>query len=127
MIIVNRNGITRTVILTKRHAIKFPTIRYGWGKFLYGLLSNIDEARFAPLSDHFKLCPTIYSAPGGWMNIQPRCQPLTDDEWHSVELQSDAYSEHGQHTWQGMNCDFKRDNFGTLNGSIILLDYGQLT
>jgi hypothetical protein len=120
---INFDGITRTVILTKRYAIKFPAIRNGWRMFLYGLLSNTDEQRFTCLADQFKLCPTIFSLPGGWMNVQPRCQPLTDDEWSTIA----HLWEPGVSDWCGMSCDFKRDNFGTLDGEIILLDYGQLT
>ena len=123
MININRHGITRTVILTNRYAIKFPTMRYGWSKFLIGLLSNMDEVRFTCLADHFKLCPTLFNVPGGWMNVQPRCQPLTDDEWSTIE----HLWEPGASNWCGISCDFKRDNFGTLNGVIVLLDYGQLT
>jgi hypothetical protein len=124
MITINRQGITRTVILTKRYAIKLPALRHGWAKFLYGLLSNIDEARFACMANEFALCPTIFAMPGGWLNIQPRCQTLSDAEWRLIAwIERDDKRD----TWQGMSCDFKRDNFGTLNGRIVLLDYGQLT
>lgn len=121
--IIKRNGITRTVFLTKCYAVKLPTMRYGWRLFLHGLLSNMEEKRFTPLAGQFKLCPTIFSIWGGWLNVQSRCQPLTDDEWSSIE----HLWEPGLSKWEGFSCDFKRDNFGTLNDNIVLLDYGHVT
>lgn len=118
-----RTGITRTVILTRKRAYKFPTLRYGWDKFLRGLLSNMQEMRFSPLSAHFKLCPVLWAIPGGWLTVMPRCAPLTDEEWASIE----HLWEPGASDWNGLSCDFKRDNLGTLDGEIVLLDYGDLT
>lgn len=112
------SGVTRRVFLIAEHAIKVPRVRYGWDKFLRGLLSNIQEQRFSCMSAQFSLCPTRWSMWGGWLNIQQRCKPLTDEEWATIEHFSD---------WNGFSCDFKRENFGTLNGRIVLLDYGELT
>lgn len=120
---VVRNGITRTVILTRHHAIKFPTLRYGWDKFLRGLLSNMSEARFSCLSEQFRLCPVIWSARGGFMNVMPRCEPLGDAQWERIAI--DPAREPWE--WNGFQCDFKYDNFGVLDGRIVLLDYGELT
>lgn len=122
-----RNGITRTVLLIGPWAIKVPTVRYGWHKFLLGLLSNMGEKTFSCVADRMHLCPTIFSTPGGWLNVQRRCMPLTDVEWADVELCGDENSEYGCSKWFGFDSDFKRENFGTLNGQVVLLDYGELT
>lgn len=115
-------GITRAVLLIGRYAIKAPRVRYGWDKFLLGLLSNMQEGRFSVLAKEFALAPTVFSLPGGWLNIQRRCDPLTDAEWDEVEARC------GQdRNWGDMSCDFKRDNFGTIDGQIVLLDYGEVT
>lgn len=118
-------GITRRVLLVGSYAIKVPRLRFGWSKLLYGLLSNMTEARFTCLADQFRLCPTVFSVPGGFLNVQRRCEPLSDEEWEQTRLNHDDV--HGRGDWQGMACDFKRDNFGTLNGRVVLLDFGELT
>ncbi len=110
-----RSGITRIVWLIGPYAIKIPNPRYGWDKFLRGLLSNMTEYRFTPLAEKFNLTPVIWSLWGGWLNIQLRCEPITDEE----------FSRLNESDW--MTCDFKRENFGKLNGRILLLDYGELT
>ena len=120
-------GITRAVLLVGGYAIKVPRLRYGWSKLLYGLLSNMTEARFTSLADQFRLCPTVFSLPGGFLNVQLRCQPLTDEQWADVELSGGEDSEYGRSDWHGMTCDFKRDNFGTLDGRVVLLDFGEVT
>lgn len=117
-------GITRRVWLIGPYAIKFPRIRYGWNKFLRGLLSNMTEAVMSPVADEYALAPTLFSIWGGWMNIQRRCEPLTDEEWDSIDRDDIPPCDV---RWGDMDCDFKRDNFGTLNGRIVLLDYGELT
>lgn len=114
------HGVTRSVLLIGKYAIKFPTVRYGWDKFLRGLLSNMCEAQFNVLSDEMHLCPTIWAMWGGWCNVQRRCKPLTDEQWFPLAL---AHED----TWFGFLADHKRDNFGSLGGRIVLLDYGELT
>lgn len=58
------------------------------------------------------------------MNVQRRCEPLTDEEWNEID-RDDVPPCNVR--WNGMDCDFKRDNFGTYYGVIVLLDYGELT
>lgn len=110
-----RSGITRIVWLIGPYAIKIPNPRYGWGKFLYGLLSNMTERRFSTVAEKFRLAPVIWSMWGGWLNVQRRCEPIIDEEFEALN----------EDDW--IPCDFKRENFGKLNGRILLLDYGELT
>lgn len=114
-----RSGITRIAWLIGPYAIKVPNVRYGWGNFLRGLLSNMQEARFSPMSDTFHLAPVLFSLRGGWLNVQRRCAPLSDEQWVLLE------GEGGR--WKDFECDFKRDNFGFLKGRVVLLDYGEMT
>lgn len=120
-------GCTRAVLLVGPYAIKFPRVRYGWVKLLQGLLSNMTEARFTSLSGHFALAPTLFAIPGGFLNVQRRCQPLTDLEWSHIESMCRPDADFGPADWNGFSCDFKRDNFGTINGTIVLLDFGEYT
>lgn len=108
------HGVTRSVLLIGPYALKFPSVRYGWGKFLQGLLSNMCERQFKPLAAKYRLAPIVFGVPGGWLTVQRRCESLTDDEWEQIG------------DWNGMDCDFKRENFGTLEGHVVLLDYGEL-
>lgn len=118
-------GVTRMVFLTRRYAIKVPRIDYGWFMFLTGLLSNIAEVSFSVLAEEFHLCPCVWHIPGGWLNVQPRCRPLSDQEW--AELNDPPEHEYSDKKWYGMSCDFQRANFGVLNNEIVLLDYGNVT
>lgn len=120
-------GITRAVLLIGPYAIKVPRVRYGWSKFLYGLLSNMTEARFKPLADKWSLAPVVFAVPGGWLNVQRRCEPIGDDDWNHISHDGEYEAMNGLPYWNGMSCDFKRDNFGTLDGRVVLLDYGEVT
>lgn len=121
-----RNGITRAVLLIGPYAIKFPRWRYGWFKYLCGLRSNMIEWQFRDMADEYHLAPTIWHIPGGFMNVQRRCEPLSYEEW--LAICCDNYCHPMDHEWYGMqSIDFKHDNFGTIDGRVVLLDYGELT
>lgn len=109
-------GVTRFVILIGPCAFKLPQLKYGWRMFLRGLLSNMTEAEFAPLADELALSPTVFSIWGGFLNVQRRCVPLTDEQWRPMSRLK---------KWRGLDCDYKRDNFGMLDGRVVLLDFGE--
>lgn len=81
-------GLTRTVILTPRYAIKIPRL-CGWGRGLTdiwwtlarGVLANQGEADWwkwvhdGDGHDGDKFCPVLASHLGGLINIYPRCAP----------------------------------------------------
>lgn len=80
-------GITRTVLVTGRYAIKFPSLRpYGGGltgllwSICRGILANQGEAewwREATPDQRPYLCPVLRSWLGGVINIYPACRQLT--------------------------------------------------
>lgn len=111
------SGTTRLVILIGKWAVKLPAFHRGWALTLRGLLANMQEASFTCLADEMRLCPVVFSLPGGWLSVQRRCEPLTDCQWSSISGITDR-------SWHGMHCDFKRPNFGALDGRVVLLDYG---
>lgn len=111
-----KSGVTRVVILLGNIAIKIPNPRYGWSKFLYGLLSNMQESRMSCLSNKWSLAPTIWQIKGGWLNIQQRCDPISHEDFEKLSPSDFPIA-----------CDFKIENFGRLKGRIVLLDYGELT
>jgi hypothetical protein len=120
------HGVTRSVLLVGPYALKFPSVRYGWNKFLRGLLSNMCERQFKPLAAKYRLAPVVFGVPGGWLTVQRRCEPLTAEQWSDLLFLYDEGPPVGV-DWHGFSCDFKRDNFGTIDGSVVLLDYGELT
>lgn len=82
---VVRTGITRTVILTARHAIKVPSLRGGsTGKrlesFCWGLLANLSERQWYDYAGWggaaAPVAPVLRSWLGGLVQVYPRCDPL---------------------------------------------------
>lgn len=126
--IVNRRGITRTVIITRRYAIKIPSFRtYGDGfagmlwSVCRGILANQSEAMWWKHSPpDTPLCPVLRSWLGCLINVYPRCRPfevsaereleMHNREWFPVEMDPQA-------------SDNKPENYGWLNGRVVLLDY----
>lgn len=78
-----RRGITRTVLLTKRYAVKLPSLRaHGDGlagllwSFCRGVLANQAERTWSSYDAWAgKLCPVLRSWLGGIVNVYPRCEP----------------------------------------------------
>ena len=115
-------GCTRIVLLTSKYAVKIPNFRYEWRHFLKGLINNIEEAWLSKLSQgnvepfaSYCICPVLFSIPGGWLSIMPRCERLTDKQWDVLE-KTDAFPELD---------DWKPENFGVLDGLIVQLDYAR--
>jgi len=104
------HGITRSVFLTRRWAIKIPTFR-SWSLFLHGLLANMQEAFWWSATHDSRLCPVRFSVPGGFLVIMERANP--------VENENIPYEE-----YEGLPLDPKPTNFGMLRGKLVLLDYG---
>lgn len=119
-----KTGITRLVILTKRYAIKFPRFDYGWRLFIEGIRANLNEREFyeiANIPDNQltkalpHICPILWSSWGAWIIVMPRCSPLilTDIKTRDVFL-----------VLEKLVGDHKDDNYGILNGKVVMFDYG---
>lgn len=83
------------------------------------------EKEFTTMASEYGLAPTMFGLWGGFMNIQVRCSPLTDDEWQSIWVAPERIN--WVKNWHGFDCDYKRDNFGVIggpDGEIVLFDYG---
>lgn len=115
-----RRGITRTVVLTRRYAIKLPSLRsYGQGlegrlwSIARGLLANQSEKEWAGYEANRGLvCPVLRSWLGGLTQVYPRCAPLRGDEAEADLPRLDPNPG-----------DDKPTNFGWLNGRIVRIDY----
>ena len=125
MTILWHGGVTRTVILTKRWAIKLPCLVYGWKYFLYGFLANMQELEWSGFDE--RLCPIRFALPGGALVVMPRCEPLTDEEFcdsvaEDWNLMCDLST--GEKLCAELPVEMKTCSFGRLNGRIVAVDYG---
>jgi hypothetical protein len=109
-------GTTRTVLLTKRFAFKFPSA-VEWRLFLLGLLGNMQEARFSGLSPN--LCPVLFSIWGGFLVVMPRCRPLSISDFGELDVTKFTHLSD-----MTLPVENKMDSFGWLNGKIVAVDYG---
>lgn len=115
---VTKSGITRTVILTQRWAIKVPSVRYKgsrmWG-FAQGVLANLSEKDWSSWPG---VCPQKRCWLGGLIAVYPRCEP------HGILTQP----EHNDPWWRAISpglpgCDAKLDNLGLLDGQLVWTDF----
>jgi hypothetical protein len=154
-----RFGSVRTIFLARRRVFKLPgrwmwSDRHWWWDFLLrGLLSNMQERRFAA-EGWSELCPVSFSLPGGFLVVMPRAEPLADADWQELDYRAfvtrgDAYVAENfdarAGSWrQGdrgqplhglilgnaepeagiVPAEYKRDSFGLINGRIVAVDYG---
>ena len=110
------NGSTRTVILTKKYAIKIPYIGK-YKNFLYGLLANKSEVRFNKLKDN-RLCPVIFYVPFGLTVVMPRCVEISLQDFEAV-IKSDFRLKPFP-----IPVESKSDSFGYYNNKTVAVDYG---
>lgn len=113
-----KHGTTRTAILIWSYAFKIPILKYGWKMFLQGLLANLNEVMFSRMKDE-RLCPVLHHLPLGFLNIMPRAETLTDSEWQTIDWDYFFPPEGFK-----IPSEDKRCSFGTYNGKIVSVDYG---
>lgn len=114
-------GATRTVILTKRLAIKLPRVyrknrQWEWTQFLHGLLANLQERYWSNYHTRTALCPVWFADPVGLLVVMPRCRPL---ERRICPVEVLWFQE-----YERVPCDWAQENWGWHNGRVVLIDYG---
>lgn len=110
-------GITRTVLLVGRWAVKVPSLR-SYNDGVAGVLWSISHGVQANLSERTwsgsdaGYCPVLWSL-AGLVNVYPRCAPVDP----AAVIDYDAVAE-----W---NCptDRKPENLGWLDGRLVWVDY----
>lgn len=110
-------GISRTVYLVGPYAIKVPCARYGWAKWLRGLIANLQE-RSIGRAGLEGVCPVLFADPLGFVVVMPRAEPLPGD------LSAEAYDRFVNRADYVIPAENKADSFGYLNGELVALDYG---
>ncbi|QIG74836.1 hypothetical protein EVC12_201 [Rhizobium phage RHph_I42] len=115
-------GSTRWVFLTRKHAIKIPTLN-SWRLFLHGLLGNMQEATFWTTKDD-RLCPVLFALPGGFLSIMARCAPLSADSYENLDVETWASPDDSiAHDFK-VPVEDKLSSFGVYDGRIVAVDYG---
>jgi hypothetical protein len=126
------NGVTRIVILAGPWAFKIARFNYSWPNFLRGLLGNMQERDFWT-TKWPELCPVLWASWGGFLNIQKRARPLTDDEWEVFDFDgfADPRDWHEERIVKGrypegnyVPVENKRCSFGVIDNQIVAVDYG---
>lgn len=123
-------GATRTVILTRRWAIKIPGAwahRPGlwWRTILLGMLGNMQEASFTMLR-HPKLCPVWFALPGGFALVMRRARSVSIAEYLDMlkDGRADAFFAPDPGDGFMVPAERKFDSLGWLDGRLVAIDYG---
>jgi hypothetical protein len=129
---VVRSGITRTVILTHRYAIKVPSLRRhgdGFAGLLWsisrGILANQSETQWwrnSPAENRGTLCPVLHSWLGGIINIYPRCALYRCTPEQELMMFAREWSPIIEAEFPAPG-DNKPDNFGWHDGRLVRIDY----
>ncbi len=113
-----RTGITRTVILIGKYAIKIPTMRGCTTRDMRGRMDGFAHGIIANNSEYLwhtqegfrgKVAPVLHSFGWGLVQVYPRCEPLPPGA-EAPLLDPDP-------------GDHKDDNHGLWNGRVVWLDY----
>lgn len=116
---LNKQGITRIVILYKNIAIKIPNFLYNHQHFLQGCYVNWCERTFyknmKSISHqfHYKVAPSYFCSWFGLIQIQARCEPMTEE---LTDKQKEEFEPI-------CGLDNKKENFGWYKGKLVCLDY----
>jgi len=116
-------GTHRVTYLIGNFALKRPVL-CPWRLFLHGLLANIQERTFSA-AGWSKLCPVLFSIPGGWLNIMQRAEPLTREQFFALDYAE--WIKGGTDLPEGewvIPVENKLDSFGLIDGRVVAVDYG---
>ncbi|MPZ48210.1 MAG: hypothetical protein GEU75_02670 [Dehalococcoidia bacterium] len=123
---VNREGLTRVVLLTDKHVVKLPNFlglrssESSWLLFLQALVENAREAKASRLNHLVdnKLCPVVFAIPGGWLNVMKRADPVPAQVFNALDYA--AFIRCGDY-W--LAVENKQSSFGFLDGRLVAIDY----
>lgn len=133
-----KTGVTRWVLLTKKYAIKFPSL-YSYRHFLQGILGNEQECFwYRNFKWTKKLCPVLWKSWGYFVIIMPKVRVMTDEEatqewgWkyersatlECFETPLDKFLKIEEGEDSIFPAEKKSDSFGWLDGRIVIIDYG---
>ncbi len=121
-----RHGISRTVLLTRRWAIKVPSGRGGsiggargrLQSLAWGVLANQSEYQWYAFEGWAgQVAPVLRSWLWGLVQVYPRCDPLPVDD------RGEYMGDDPLPVLEPDPGDHKLDNYGLLDGRVVRLDY----
>lgn len=120
-----KSGVTRSAVIIGAWVFKFPSLR-SWKMFLQGLLGNMQEREWSGFSP--RLCPVKFALWGGFLNVMPYAQPLSDAEWATLDKVTFNQVRRGPDGTY-LPVEHKRDSFGWLEDAegepvLTIVDYG---
>lgn len=123
-------GATRTVILTKRYAIKLPRFyrsgrAFEWSRILLGMLANLQERYWSQFNCH-QLCPVLFADPVGLLVVMPRCEQVEPKFGNSAIACPVEFLWWERWGTEGARVPVENvaENFGYLGGRLVSFDYG---
>lgn len=123
MVKICKIGVTRTVILVGKYAIKLPCLHQNYEMFIEGIRANMAEGRFVNFSSDAPLAKTFYSNRFGLLNIQERVRPVRNKRLFIPELC--VLCAKGFLPEDFYRNDPKPENFGYNSKNVLVkIDYG---
>lgn len=114
-----KKGACRAVLLTAKYAFKFPRFN-SWQGFLWGLLSNRQEAVFSKTKDP-RLCPVLFCLPLGFLVVMPRLLEMTQEEFNILgEEKLEAFINQDEMI---VPAELKASSFGWMDGDQLMAMY----
>jgi hypothetical protein len=117
---LHRTGTTRLTLCVGRYALKLP-------RGLFGCAANHGERvewKRATPERRVNMCPLLWGAPFGLINVMRRAVPLTSEQHRDLRTNG------GLPDWKympgGPDCPFeyhKPSDWGYLDGRLVALDY----
>lgn len=121
-----KKGTSRTVLLTKRYAFKFPSM-YDWKQFCLGMVDNMTEWEWREIAKNpnAHICPPLWCSPLGLLLIMPKCSPVNNIGLYHVELKRICVlSPITTKIAPGFYLDdAKPSNYGYYKGRMVKLDF----
>lgn len=128
-----RHGTTRTVLIIKNFAFKFPRIKFkNCGKqwyinFLSGLMANYNEVIFSKMKENeygVKYMPVIFHLPLGVLNVMRAGEVLTEHEFNEyVKTLKNNLNIPKTETTLFIVNDAHHTNFIKYKNNIFCIDY----
>jgi hypothetical protein len=112
-------GAHRQVFVSKFYVLKVPR----WDAVSSGRRANRTERDTWKATHDERLCPVICGNAWGFFVLMPFARPLSDAEFDEF-LMKDALIMSNPFIPNTHGGDFKKRNFGMLNGQIVKIDYG---
>lgn len=122
-------GTTRWVFLTKKYAIKIPSLS-SWRSFLDGLLANMRERQLSPLCPKYFL-PVLSASRFGLYVVMPRVKTTKQATWYLHAFMADLFhadnDDHDQALTARRYCEYIASNVALYKGIPVCIDYGTYT